>query len=108
LKWRGILDFISSLSLTLSEQIYIYNLMRFDIELQVKGLRCLKGLFNTILKVVFSSKEKASIFLVYFLEPKQIRFLVNSENCMAILAIDPRISISDKSSKKEGSELLVI
>ncbi len=27
---------------------------------------------------------------------------------MAIVAIDPRISISDKSSKKEGSELLVI
>lgn len=74
--------------------------MRFDIELQIKGLRCLKGLFNTLLKVLFSSKEKASIFLIYFLEPKQIRFLADSENCMAILAVDPRISINDKSSKK--------
>jgi hypothetical protein len=82
--------------------------MRFDIELQIKGLRCLKGLFSTLLKVLFSSKEKADIFLVYFMDSKQIRFLVNSENCKAILAIDPRISINDKSTKKEGNELLVI
>ena len=58
--------------------------------------------------MLFSSKEKASIFLVYFMEPRQIRFLVDSENCMAILAIDARISISDKSTRKEGSELVVI
>lgn len=41
--------------------------MRFDIELQINNMRCLRGLFNTLLKVLFSSKEKASIFLVYFL-----------------------------------------
>lgn len=84
--------------------------MRFDIELQVKGLRCLKGLFNTLLKVLFSSKEKASIYLIYIIQLKQIRFLVHSENCMVILAVDPRISISDKSStkNKEKTDLLVI
>ena len=74
----------------------------------MKALRCMRGLFATLLKVLFSSKEKASIFLIYFLEPKQIRLLIDSENCQTILAVDPRISISDKSSSKEGSELLVI
>lgn len=82
--------------------------MRLEIELLIKGLRCLKGLLNTLLKILFSSKEKANIFLVYFLESKQLRFLVNSDNCLAILAIDPRLSITDKSSAKEGSDLLAI
>lgn len=39
---------------------------------------------------------------------KQIRFLVDSQHCKAILAIDPRVSISDKSVTKENSEILAI
>jgi hypothetical protein len=77
--------------------------MRFDIGLQIKSFRCLKGLFNTFNKVIFNSKEKADIFLIYYLESKQLRILVNSNNCLAIVALDPRIKTFDKSSVKQDS-----
>lgn len=77
--------------------------MKIEIELQIKGLRCLKGLMQTLLKVFFDQKENVNIYLVYFCQSKQIRFLVNSEHCKAVLAIDPRVSISDKSTTKQDS-----
>ena len=68
----------------------------------------MKGAFQTLLKVLFEDKRPASIFFIYFSKPKQIRFLIDSENCKGIIALDPKISISDKSVVKEDCELLAI
>ena len=77
--------------------------MKIEITLEVKGLRCLKGLFTTFLRILFNSKEKTALYLIYFCESKQMRFLIDSEYCNGILAIDPRITIADNSSTKENA-----
>ena len=82
--------------------------MKIEIQLQIKNLRMLKGVFQTLHKVLFEDKRPVDICLIYFSNSKQIRFLVDSENCMAILALDPRISVTDKSTVKEDAELLGI
>lgn len=68
----------------------------------------MKGVMQTLQKVFMDNKEKVNIYLIYFASMKQIRFLVNSEHCMAVIAIDPRVSNEDKSVIKESSELLAI
>jgi hypothetical protein len=77
--------------------------MKIEIELQIKGLRCMKGVMQTLQKVFMDNKEKVNIYLIYFSNMKQIRFLVNSEHCKAVIAIDPRVAIQDKSVTKENS-----
>ena len=82
--------------------------MKIEILLQIKNLRMLFGVFQTLHKVLFEDKKLAGIYLIYFSKSKQIRFLVDSDHCHCILALDPKISISDKSSIKEDAELLAI
>lgn len=72
--------------------------MKLEIELVIKGLRCMKGVFSTLLKILFHGKEQPDTFLIYFIRAKQLRFLIHSEKCQAILAIDPRISLSNQST----------
>jgi len=74
--------------------------MRFDLEIQIQGLRCLKGIFSRLQKCLFSHKQMPRIFLIYFLESKQLRFLIDSEECKTIVAIHPYLITKNQSSQK--------
>ena len=63
----------------------------------------LKGVFQTLHKILFEDKRKVSIILIYFPTQKQIRFLIDSENCQAIIALDPTISVADNSTTKSNT-----
>ena len=52
--------------------------MKIEIVLQSKHLRMLKGVFQTLHKILFEDKKAVSICMVYFVKPKQIRFLVET------------------------------
>ena len=82
--------------------------MKIEITLQIKNLRILKGVFQTLQKVLFEDKKKVDICMIYYPGQKQIRFLIDSDYCKTIIALDPTISISDKSSVKGEAELLAI
>jgi hypothetical protein len=82
--------------------------MKIEIALPISNLRLLKGVLQTLHKVLFDDKKVASIFLAYFVQSHQIRILVDSEHCLCILALDPKITIADRSALKEEAELLAI
>jgi len=71
--------------------------MKIDLLLQINNLRMLKGVLQTLHKILYEDKQLATIFLIYFTKSKQLRFLIDSDHCHCILALDPRIAINDKS-----------
>ena len=81
--------------------------MKIDIVLQINNLRMLKGVFLSLYKILFEEKKPVSIHIIYFTQQKQIRLLIDAESCKTILAIDPRVSVSDKSVLKEDTEIMV-
>ena len=52
--------------------------MKIDIVLQINNLRMLKGVFQTLYKVLFEEKKPVTIHIIYFTSQKQIRLLVDA------------------------------